>query len=228
MEGCFILCDLANDTTVVYNAQRAEQPFLPASTFKILNSLIALETGAVQNADESIEWDGEQRFVQEWNRDHTMRSAMQYSVVWFYQELARRIGEGQMHKWVDAVGYGNTQTGKNIDDFWLVGDLRITPRQQVEFLKKLVLEKLPFSRHTIGQVKDILIEDKTDRYIFRAKSGWATQGQHIGWYIGYIEIDGKAYIFVNNIDINSDADPKARKEIAKEIFKTAFDIDLDI
>jgi len=133
-----------------------------------------------------------------------------------------------MQLWVDSVSYGNQQIGKNMDDFWLVGDLRISPLQQVEFLKKFVTEDLPFREDIIKTVKEILIEDKTDAYVFRAKTGWATFGIPVGWYIGYIEINEDAYIFVNNIEIRDSADAKERKEITKEVFNEVFNIDLNI
>lgn len=228
INGCFILHDLTRDTTIIYNKSRVNQAFLPASTFKILNSLIVLECGAIRDVDEVIPWDSIDRPIPTWNRDHTMRSAIKFSVVWFYQEMARKIGVERMQKWVDTVGYGNQNIGKEIDNFWLAGDLRITPMEQVTFLKKLILEELPFKKANILAVKEILIEDQNDQYIVRAKSGWADFGQGIGWYVGYIEIRGNTFIFVNNIDINKNEDARARKSIAKEVLDYAFQIDLNI
>ena len=226
--GCFILYDLQNDTSIIYNQDRVKQKFLPASTFKILNSLIALECEVIKDENELIQWDSIERSVPVWNQDHTMTTGIKNSVVWFYQELARRVGGERMQLWVDSVSYGNQQIGKNMDDFWLVGDLRISPLQQVEFLKKFVTEDLPFREDIIKTVKEILIEDKTDAYVFRAKTGWATFGIPVGWYIGYIEINEDAYIFVNNIEIRDSADAKERKEITKEVFNEVFNIDLNI
>lgn len=228
INGCFILYDVENDTNIIYNQERAKQRFLPASTYKILNSLIALECAVVKDENEVIQWDSVERPVPIWNQNHTMKTGIKYSVVWYYQELARRIGEEQMQVWVDRVSYGNQQIGKNINDFWLVGELRISPMEQLEFLKEFVAEDLPFRKEVIKTVKEILIEDKSDAYIFRAKTGWADYGTPVGWYVGYIEINGKTYIFVNNIEIRNNQDAKARKEITKEIFKAAFNIDLTI
>lgn len=226
--GSFILYDYYNDTQLIYNEDRAKEAFLPASTFKILHSLIALECGVVDDENEVILWDGTERPIPIWNQDHTMKTGIKYSVVWFYQELARRIGEERMQLWVDSVGYGNQLLSKQIDNFWLLGDLRITPIEQVHFLKKLIDEDLPFGINHIHTVKEILIEDKSERYVFRGKTGWADFGVPVGWYVGYIEIDGRTFIFVNNIEINSSEDALARKEITKEIFKEVFNIDLSI
>lgn len=228
ISGCFILYDLEEDTSMIYNVERSEQMFLPASTFKILNSLIALECEVVKDELEVIKWDGKKRQISVWNQDHNMKSGIKYSVVWFYQELARRIGEDRMQAYVDSVQYGNRQIGKHIDDFWLVGDLRISPKQQIEFLKKLIAEDLPFQKNNIKVVKEILVEDSNETYVFRAKTGWADYGTPVGWYVGYIELKGKTYVFANNLEIRGNQDARARKEIAKEIFKSAFNVDLNI
>ena len=112
IEGCFVLYDMKADKYYIYNEKRANEGFLPASTFKIPNSLIALETGAVKDENEVIKWDGIDKGLEAWNHDHDMKSAIKVSCVWFYQEIARRIGEKRMQHYIDSIGYGN----KNIGD----------------------------------------------------------------------------------------------------------------
>jgi beta-lactamase class D len=228
IDGCFILYQLEKDSAIVYNQARINEAFLPASTFKIPNSLIALETGAISGEDEVIPWDGIERQIPAWNQDQNMESAMKYSAVWFYQELARRIGPQRMQEYVTNMHYGNMKAGPVIDTFWLEGDIRITPQQQLEFLKKLINSDLPFKTETMDTVKKILIVDQNERYIFRAKTGWAARMQDIGWYVGYICIEEQTWIFVNNIDIQSDNDAAARKDIVKEIIDTLFNINLTL
>ena len=228
INGCFILYDVENDTNIIYNQPRTVQQFLPAYTYKILNSLIALECRVIEDENEIISWDSVERFVPAWNKDQNLRTGIKYSVVWFYQELARRIGEARMQSWVDRIKYGNMDIGSEIDNFWLVGELRITPMEQLHFLKKFSNGDLPFNKEHINTVQEILIEDRNDQYVFRAKTGWADFGQPIGWYIGYIVYNGKTFIFVNNIDINSNEDAKARKAIVREVFKELLNIDLKV
>jgi beta-lactamase class D len=228
INGCFIMHDVENDTSIIYNQPRTVQQFLPASTYKIPNSLIALECRVIKDENEIIPWDSVGRFVPAWNKYHNLRTGIKYSVVWFYQELARRIGVVRMQNWVDRIKYGNMNIGDEIDSFWLVGELRITPMEQLHFLKKFSEGDLPFNKEHINTVQEILIEDRNDQYVFRAKTGWADKGQPIGWYIGYIVYDGKTFIFVNNIDIKSNEDAKARKAIVREVFKELFNIDLKV
>ncbi len=228
IKGCFILHDVINDTSIIYNQSRTVQQFLPASTFKIPNSLIALECKVIRDENEIISWDSVERFVPVWNKDHNLRTGIKYSVVWFYQELARRIGEERMQRWVKDIDYGNMDIGNRIENFWLDGELRITPMEQLEFLMRFSAGDLPFKQEHIETVQDILIEDQNDQYVFRAKTTWAVKGQPIGWYVGYFVMDQKTFIFVNNIDINSDEDANARKTVTREVFKELLDIELTI
>jgi beta-lactamase class D len=224
ISGSFILHDLERDSSLIYNPQRANDAFLPASTFKITNSLIALECKAVHDENEVIPWDGVIRSVHSWNTDQTMRTAIRYSAVWFYQELARRIGAERMNDWLIRLNYGNRVAGPGLDNFWLSGDLRITPMQQVDFLKRMVRQELPVKNKNLNVVKEIMIVESNNRYVLRAKTGWATAGPQIGWYVGWLEIDGKNYIFVNNIDIANEGDEKYRIEIVMEVLDEVFQL----
>lgn len=220
VKGAFLLYNLKNDTTLVFNDQRTKVGYLPASTFKIINSLIALETGVINDEAEIIKWDGKKRFVEVWNQDHNLRSGIKYSVVWFYQELARRIGEENMQHYIDTVGYGNQDIGGGIDLFWLEGNIRITMQQQIDFLKRLHQNELPFSQRSMGIVKDIMILEKTEDYVLRGKTGWAASVEpNIGWFVGYLERKDNVYFFAANIDINKDKDAEARKKLTAQILE---------
>ena len=146
--GTFVLRDVQDDSVLVHNPSRAEEAFSPASTFKIPNSLISLEVGAVEDENETLKWDGVKRPIEAWNKDHNMRSAITASTVWFYQEMARRVGEKRMKEWIERIGYGNRDISGGIDQFWLSGKLRITAHQQIEFLRRLQANDLPFSERT--------------------------------------------------------------------------------
>jgi beta-lactamase class D len=114
---------------------------------------------------------------------------MQYSVVWYYQELARREGQETIQKYIDAIGYGNRDIGGSKNTFWLDGNLRISADEQIALLVRLYKGDLPFSKRNTDIVKDILIREKNDAYILRAKPGSTIQDSiPIGWYIGYLEL----------------------------------------
>ncbi len=221
MKGAFVLYDLNGQRTIRFNTQRCAEPFLPASTFKILNSLIGLETGVISDENYKITWDGTNYEVASWNQDQTLETAFQNSVVWYYQELARRVGEERMRNYVEMADYGNQDISGKIDTFWLEGSLRITADQQVDFLKRFYQYDLPFSTKAIDIVKKIMVLESTDSYTFRGKTGSVQRVPvHTGWFVGYLERDGNVYFFATNIesaDSNGFANGAAAREITENI-----------
>ncbi|KAA3615062.1 MAG: class D beta-lactamase [Calditrichaeota bacterium] len=217
--GTFALYDLNAGNFTIHNPSRADSAAIPASTFKIFNSLVILEEGVVKDENETFKWDGKKKFLKNWESDHNLSSAIEHSAVWFYQECARRIGEERMQFWIDSVGYGNRNISGGIDRFWLDGGIRITPKQQIELLKKLYLNQLPFSQRSMDIVKEITIRKKKEDYTLHAKTGWAIRfNPQIGWYVGWLEKDDNVFFFAMNIDIRNNEDGKKRRKITFEIF----------
>ncbi len=200
VEGSFLLYDQKKQKYIVYNESQLNIPFTPASTFKIFNSLVALETKVVDNDNVVFKWDGQQRQVPAWNTDTDMKNAFKNSTVWYYQELARRIGQIRMSLWLNKAKYGNANISGGIDAFWLSGGLRITPMEQIDLLRRLHYDKLPFSISNMNIVKDIMVVKDTLGYIVRAKSGLGKQNnQYVGWYVGYVTTKDNTYYFSNCI-----------------------------
>ncbi|MBV9531265.1 MAG: class D beta-lactamase, partial [Bradyrhizobium sp.] len=171
---------------------------------KIPNSLIALETGVVEDPDKDVfKWDGITRPIEAWNKDHTLRTAIAASAVPVYQEIARRIGEPRMQKYVDLFEYGNRDIGGGIDQFWLTGNLRIDPVQQIDFLDRLRRGVLPISRRSQDLVKDILPASRVGDSVIRYKSGLlgAERGQpSLGWMVGWSAKGSAQTVFALNMD----------------------------
>ena len=213
VRGTIIISALNNSKAYVYNEERSRKRFLPASTFKIPNTLIALEEGIVKNADEIIKWDGHKWQFKSWNKDQSIRTALPISCVWFYQELAKRTGNDKYLKWLKKLNYGNMQTGKDIDTFWLNGDLRISAEEQINFLKNLYENKLPFNKDNMLLLKELLLIEQNSNYKLYAKTGLTMRVENqIGWYVGFVETEDEIWIFASNLDIKNPEDEKYRKE----------------
>jgi beta-lactamase class D len=221
--GSFVLYDQNNSKYIFFNESQFKQPFTPASTFKICNSLIGLETGVIKDENFIIPWDSVKRRIPSWNQDQDLNSAFKNSTVWYYQELARRVGGERMKYWLDKSNYGNADTSGGIDQFWLSGGLRITPEQQIDFLKRLYENKLPFSQRSIDIVKNIMKVKDNHEYVVSAKTGWGFQdGSNIGWYVGCVQMKGNVYYFVNCIQTKEENNPdfaSARIEIVYQILE---------
>jgi beta-lactamase class D len=202
--GTFVSYKTEDYLIIASDKDRSGQAMLPASTFKIANSLIALETGVVADPDKDVfKWDGVTRSIDAWNRDHTMRSAIAASVVPVYQEIARRIGAERMQKYLDLLEYGNRNIGGGIDQFWLTGDLRIDPFQQVDFVDRLRRGALPVTKRSQELVRDILPVTKVGDAVIRAKSGLlgAEIGKpSLGWMVGWAEKGSEQTVFALNMD----------------------------
>ncbi len=226
LTGAFVGFDTRTGTTFHFNPKLCATRLSPASTFKIPNSLIGLETGVIPDEHYVIRWDGVRRWSADWNRDHDLASAIKFSVVWYYQELARRVGPERMRHWVDTLHYGNTDISGGIDKFWLGSSLRISPDEQVAFLNRLRKNAVPFSSRSIAIVKRIILQDSGNGWTLRGKTGLADfdSTSLVGWYVGWVEREGGAFVFANCITTNNSKRDEAeisanRKTIAVEILR---------
>lgn len=220
--GACVVYNSADDAFVYYNAEQCKQQRLPASTFKIPNSLIALETGVVDDENTVIAWDSVARSIPAWNADTDLRNAFANSTVWYYQELARRIGNERMREYVEKFHYGNKDISGGIDRFWLAGGLRISPEEQVQFLRQLYSGALPVSKRTLGIVKRILVRERAEDYTLSGKTGWTTaNATNIGWFVGYVERDGNTWFYATLIEASTADDrfAQARIDITKSILR---------
>jgi len=230
LKGTFALFDNGTGEFTVYNMNRyRDSAYLPASTFKIVNSLIGIETGVVKDSATVIPWDGVTRAIPEWNRDLKMHEAFTYSCVPWFRELARRIGKDTMQHWLDTLGYaqlhGKVVIKNNLDTFWLDNSLKITPDEQLGLVKRLYFDQLPFFKTYQEVVKRAMLFENNANYRLGYKTGWGVGDdkarKQIGWMIGWIEENRHPYFFVLNIesqDPNIDM-PAIRIKMLKEILK---------
>jgi len=222
-KGCFLLYDLKKKEYTQYHPERCQTPLLPASTFKIANTLIGLETGVITGRDFTLKWDSVDRKNVSWNQDLDLKTAFQVSAFWFYQEVARRIGEKRMQAYLKKFRYGNQRISGGIDQFWLTGGLRISPEEQVAFLQKIYHNQLPVSKRSTTILKEVMVLEKTPDYTLRGKTGWAKPpGRNIGWFVGYLEREGNVYFFATHIEALEPAPDsflQARRAITEKILR---------
>jgi beta-lactamase class D len=232
--GGFCIFDLKTDKYISYNPEHCQKRFSPCSTFKIPNSLIGLETGVISDTGFIIKYDRQkyplnpEHLKREpfkyWYQDLSLKSAFKYSCVWYYQELAKRVGEVRMKQMVNLLNYGNTDISSGLDSYWLCGSIQISINEQVEFLKRIYLHKLPgFSDKNIDTVKSIMLYETTADYKLFGKTGGGDclDNRVIGWYVGFIETNSGPKVFAMNVIVNdfSDLQHNYRIELTKKILK---------
>jgi beta-lactamase class D len=204
VDGCFTMLNNADGEITVYNMGLDTQRFVPASTFKIINSLIGLQTGVIPDEKMLVKWDGKTRFYPNgdtataWNKDLEMAEAFKVSSVPYYQEVARRIGRDTMQQWIDSLGYGNKNINGPIDSFWLNNTLKISPDEQLGLVKRLYFDQLPFRKSAQQLVRDLMLQENNTAYKLSYKTGWShdEKGSGIGWVVGWIEENRHVYFFV--------------------------------
>ena len=206
-------------TSFVYNESRSVERFSPASTFKIPNTLIALEYLVVESKNSVFKWDGTDKGMQPWNQDQTLESAFKVSCVWCYQEIARIIGTKRYETALEMLGYGNQMVGDEIDAFWLNGDLQISAREQITFLRQLNQQAIPFQHGHIETLKNIMLVEQTASYSIYAKTGWAATTPQVAWYVGFVTKGDETWTFAMNMRVDRPEQASLRKELTMHSLK---------
>ncbi|MDI1481441.1 penicillin-binding transpeptidase domain-containing protein [Polyangium sp. y55x31] len=239
--GCFTMVELGTGETVEYGGDECDVQTSPASTFKIPNALIGLDTGVVQDENTVFRWNGKEYWKASWNRDHSLATSMWYSTVWYFQRIAEQVGEPRYRTYLSAFRYGNADPSGDVTMFWLNSTLRISPRENRRFLTAFYENKLPVSPRATAIVKRILelrgdaVEHVRDRLPFvdaipanvvlSGKTGSYLPNDGplgpldaIGWFVGALEKEGRTWVFACRIRSNDE------KKIGPEAAKISYEI----
>lgn len=216
VQGTLVLASLDGQEVILHNAARAEQRLPVASTFKIFNTLIALEEGVISGPGEVLSWDGRRHRYRAWNQDQTLKSAFAVSCVWCYQRLAERIGPERYRARLAQADYGELQEPFVTTAFWLDGSLTISALEQVRFLRQVIERQLPYSPESYAGLRAIMLAEEGEDYRLYAKTGWAARATpQIGWYVGYIETSEATWIFALNIDTRDESELPLRQALTR-------------
>lgn len=224
--GSVLIFDAQNNSYHGTNLSRVDKGFLPASTFKIPNSMIALETGVIKDLEQVIKWDGEDRRMDSWEQDMNLRMAYRRSCLPCYQQLAREIGLDRMQEMVGQLGYpGMDIREETLDDFWVVGESRISQSQQINFLKLFYEDELRITPRTKSLMLEIMEHESTSNYTMYAKTGWAIRedGSDLGWFVGFVTRGNDVWYFATNVQpgpgLNRDDFARLRIQVTKSALR---------
>lgn len=210
VRGCVLIYDEEKNTYASNNFDNADSVFLPASTFKIPNSIIQLENGNVKNLRSIQKWNGEKRHFAFWEKDMTFREAYHKSCLPCYQELALQTGFEGMAQAAENLGFGHMKfDSTDHHRFWVRGSSRISAMQQIDFLQRLQHKELEISDRTYGLMRRLMVLDSTAHHVLRGKTGWSVSGgRHVGWYVGFVENENGTFYFATNIQAMEGFDRK--------------------
>lgn len=202
LDGTILIFDEEENALYFNDLEGAYTGQLPASTFKIPNTIIALETGVASGPEHLFPWDGTDRWLDAWEQDLTLKQAYSVSCVPCYQEVARAVGPEKMRSELVRLGYPEMVfDSATVDNFWLQGESRITPYQQIQFLRRLYHEELPIRKTTQTAIREIMLREQTEAYSLSGKTGWSIDGEkNNGWFVGFLERGGKVYYFATNVE----------------------------
>ncbi|HEX9981256.1 MAG TPA: penicillin-binding transpeptidase domain-containing protein [Flavobacterium sp.] len=229
VEGSIVIYDNNKKQWIFSDSIDIHKETLPASSFKIINLLIALETKVIADENEVVNWVGTVDTVKygyrpEIYHDMTVKEAFRVSAGWVFIELAKKIGRENYKKYLKGCNYGNLDLSERDPDFWNFGNFAISPINQVDFIRKLYEGTLPFSKRNIEILKRVLPIEQGDHYTIHSKTGWARdKGINTGWWVGYLKNSDGVYFFATRI-LNSrkNQNPKfgeCRKSITRSVFR---------
>ncbi len=241
--GCFLVYDMNTRRTRVWEAQACDLRTSPASTFKIPHALIGLETGVIPSAEAVRPWDEEKHSSAPWGHaDQTLTTAIRDSVVWYFQEVAAELGENRMLDYLERFDYGNKQVGGYLTTFWLDGTLAISGHEQMDFLRRFWLGKLPVAKRHVDAVREILTQPIT---ALRPRVGepgdfdraWGTTAKtafktgatvhgagHVTWLVGRVQDGENDVVFVSRV--TGEGPPSARSSAVEGALQSLLDLGL--
>jgi beta-lactamase class D len=214
--SCIVIQELDSTGPLATRGDGCATRLSPASTFKIPHALVALETGAA-TLDGIERWDRTRYERQrEWNRDHTIISALRPSVLWLFQRVAPRIGAPRMSEWLAKFDYGNRDASGPIAEYWINGVLKISAPEQVRFLRRFYKGDLPVQPQYLRAVRDGLeqqpgtVENALGvqrmpgdwhRASLNSKTGATTaDGARVSWLVGLFgDAKGREYVFASAV-----------------------------
>ncbi|WP_347985879.1 class D beta-lactamase [Methylomonas sp. AM2-LC] len=230
---CTLVSDPLNNTSIIQEGQCDEQ-VTPASTFKLVLSLIGFDSGYLINKDTPAlpylaSYAAE---IESWKQTTTPSLWMANSVVWYSQQLTQWLGQKQFTYYVNQFQYGNQDlsgdAGKNngLTHAWLSSSLKISPLEQLSFLKKLVTRQLKVSDTAYEQTEQLTlittldngweIHGKTGSGRFPSLPENSTNAVNLGWFIGWAIKDAKVIIFVHNLIQDNEHPPVSAGMTAKK------------
>ncbi|WP_442266633.1 class D beta-lactamase [Tenacibaculum sp. ZS6-P6] len=226
LKGSILVYDVHKKRYFSNDFNWAKTGKLPASTYKIPNSIIALELGIVDNDSTLLKWNGNPRRFKLWQQDLTFKKAFHYSCVPCYQEIARKIGVKRMQNYLAKLDYGDIKfDSTTIDNFWLQGNSKITQYEQINFLRRFYNTELPINKRTNSIMKKMMVINDNEVYKLSGKTGWSIVDEKSnGWFVGFVEQKDNVIFFATNVEPSPEFDmslfPKSRKKITMEALKS--------
>ena len=224
-------CFVTKQNDQIISSGKCSQQHSPSSTFKIALSLIANNEGIlVDDADPVLDFEEDFiDWVPSWNLPHSTINFVENSCFWYWKKITRTLSSDKIQNYINKFDYGNKDLSGSqkhgCADCWLSSSLQISPIEQVEFLDKLIKNKLQIKATAQKMTKNLLYIEKlnnnwtlygqtgtgymptnskdTNKGKFSWIFGWLKRDSKkmpFGWFVGWIEKEKKTIPFAYYID----------------------------
>ncbi len=206
----FYMVDTSLGTSGVIGLGNYQVQESPCSTFKIALSLMGFDSGFLKNTCKPVLpyqtcYQDERELCRQ---PQTPASWIRNSCIWYSRAITARLGFMRFSQYVNDFSYGNQnvtgdpEKNNGLTQAWLCSSLKISPREQVEFIQTLLRHGLPVSEDSYAYTKQLLfVKNIQDNWQLYGKTGGGVAGNtRLQWFIGWLNcLDGVAdhgpYIF---------------------------------
>lgn len=212
------ICTLVSDVktgTILHQYGECSQRVTPASTFKLALSLMAFDSGVLEDEHSPVldykpgepDWGGSA-----WLQPTDPERWIKYSVVWYSGRITHALGAQQVEHYARSFGFGNADLsgdpGKanGLDRAWISSSLTISPFEQLHFQERIAARKLPVSERAFDLTARISLIDaqpggwkihgKTGTAFPRSPDGISDEAHGYGWFVGWAAKEDRAIAFV--------------------------------
>lgn len=233
LNGAAVFYDAKKGQYIVYNAELAETPRPPCSTFKIISSLVALENGILKPEDSMRTWSGEVFWNEAWNRDLDFRDAFRTSCVWYFREVIDAVGQERMQEALNRLQYGNcdisdwegrlntSQNNRALTGFWLESSLLISPKEQTQVMEGIFGTDSICSERTKKELRQVMLVTEyghPDIKIYGKTGMGKADGITVdAWFAGFAENDTENKTVYFCVYLGRTDDQNVTSTAAKEI-----------
>lgn len=234
INGCAVFYNPKNLEYNIYNPNLSETASSPCSTFKIISSLIGMESNVIDLKHSVLKWSGEVFWNEDWNRDIDFEQAFRTSCIWYFRQVINEVGESETERFLKELDYGNcdisdwegrentNNNNRSLTGFWVESSLKISPKEQAEVLSDIFEDNEQYSAAHINALKKaMLIKDAECNVDIYGKTGLGVKdGKTVdAWFVGMYEEEGQTVYFAVRLDDpeNKESSSKKAKEIAINI-----------
>nr|WP_246745798.1 class D beta-lactamase [Ciceribacter sp. L1K22] len=207
---CTVIADL-DSGDVLHREGTCDKGFYPQSTFKLPLAMMGYDAGILID-EKTPRWDYKPEFKRSKREQKSVDPTIweKDSIVWYSQEITRKLGENRFADYVQRFGYGNRNvsggpSSDGLTESWLMSSLLISPDQQVDFLRRFLTGALPISDAAFDYTQAITprfeakdgwtVKGKTGSGWLRDKAGKTNRNRPLGWFVGWAERDGQTLVF---------------------------------